>query len=54
MKEQIYPPKRPNMAHFDPPKKAKRAVEQRTELTTASVDKLQWDAKRKRFDLGGS
>jgi hypothetical protein len=52
MKEQIYPPKRPNMAHFDPPKKAKRAADPRSELTTASMEKLQRDAKRKRVDLG--
>lgn len=52
MKEQIYPPKRPNMAHFDPPKKAKRAADPGAELTPTSVEKLQRDAKPKPSDLG--
>jgi hypothetical protein len=46
MAEQTYPPKRPNMAHFDPPKK-KPAQDPRTRLSQASVDKLKKNVKRK-------
>ena len=48
MAEQAYPPKRPNMAHFDPPKKIKPGQDPRTRLTQASVDKLKKNVKRKR------
>ncbi|GAC1666418.1 MAG: hypothetical protein NVS9B2_06500 [Steroidobacteraceae bacterium] len=48
MAEQAYPPKRPNMAHFDPPKKIKPGQDPRTRLTQASVDKLKKTVKRKR------
>ena len=50
MPDPIYPPRRPNLAHFEPPKKPVVQEKPQPKLTPASVDKLTNDAKLNRRD----
>ena len=48
MKDQIYPPKRPNLQHFEKPKQQKPIDELPPKISHESVDSLNRNVVRKR------